>query len=84
MMQWGNIDRMRGVGDDVQGLANQALQDDMNRFNYYNQAPWDLLQNYANIIMAQQLGQSRGSGSSWGMTGYGGAPGGGAGGAGGE
>lgn len=47
---WYNIDRMRGVGDDVQGLSKEMLQDDMNRFNYYQQAPYDLLDWYGRMV----------------------------------
>lgn len=49
-MQWANIDRMRGVGDDVQGLSDAMLEDDINRFNYYQNAPWQNLMRYAGII----------------------------------
>ena len=71
-MQWGNIDRMAGVGDQVQGLSEQELMDDIKRFNYYSQGPQDLMSNYAAIIQALGLNQSRGTGSSFSMSGYGG------------
>lgn len=59
-MLWNDIDRIRGVGDDVQGLSNQVLQDDINRYNYNNiQGPRDLMEMYAQIILGQQLSQSR-------------------------
>ena len=71
--QFGNIDRIQGVGDQVQGLSDQALQDDINRFNYYQNAPRDLLNDYAQIILAQQLDQSRGHSRGYTHSGGGGA-----------
>jgi len=62
-LQYGNIDRLRGVGNDVQGLSDRALQDEINRFNYYQQAPQDLLRQYSDIIQAMQLSQSKGKNS---------------------
>ncbi len=72
-LQYGNIDRIQGVGDQVRGLSDQALGDDINRFNYYQNAPRDQLSDYANIILAQQLNQSRGHGRGYTHSGGGGA-----------
>lgn len=46
-----NIDRLMGVGSQVEGMAGNILQDQMNRFNYYQQAPE---QNLARYIAAIQ------------------------------
>lgn len=70
-LQYGNIDRLRGVGEDVYGLQQQILADDINRFNYYQQGPQNLLANYAAILqgLSPQAGRSRASGFS--ISGYG-------------
>ncbi len=65
-LQYNNIDRAADVGNQVQGQSERALQDDINRFNYNQQAPQDLLNNYAALIMQQNLQQS--SGKSKGTT----------------
>jgi len=49
-MDWQNIDRLRGVGQEVEGMAGRVLQDDMSRWNYAENLPWDQLNKYtANI-----------------------------------
>lgn len=66
-LQYGNIDAMAGVGEQVQGQSNLALEDDINRFNYYQQAPQALLDNYARIIQALGLTQGQSTGKSKGF-----------------
>ena len=48
---YADIDRLAGVGGAVEGLGGQALQDRMNRFNFYQNRPQ---QNLANYIAALQ------------------------------
>lgn len=63
-LQYGNIDRAQDVGDRVQGQTQNAINDDLNRFNYEATADQNLLNQYAQIIMQQQLNQSSSSGRS--------------------
>ncbi len=64
-LEWGNIDRMRGVGDDVQGLSESMLEDDIERFNYYQNAPMDILNWYAGVIGDNAMMSNRGKNSGW-------------------
>ena len=63
-MQWNNIAQMLGIGDRVQDQSENVLQDDINRFNYYQGAPWENLMRYASTIFAQQPTSSTGTQSS--------------------
>ena len=49
-LQWQNIANALGIGDRVQGQSDQILQDDINRFDYYQGAPWENLARYAATI----------------------------------
>ena len=45
-MDWNNIDRLMGVGSQVQGQAGNILQDSMARYNFGQNNPWNQVQNY--------------------------------------
>lgn len=49
-LDYANIDRLGGVGQAVEGKANQILQDQMNRFNYYQNRPEQNLGNYMGYV----------------------------------
>ena len=49
-LDYANIDRLGGVGQAVEGKANQILQDQINRFNYYQNRPEQNLANYMGYI----------------------------------
>ncbi len=57
-----DIDRLLGVGGRVEGLGNQALQDQMNRFNFYQNAPQNNLANYIASIQGNYGGTTTGQG----------------------
>ena len=69
-MEYGNLDRLMGVGGMVSDQARQQLQAEMDRFNYYQQAPYQQLQGYAGMLgwPGQPTGQQT-------TTGPGGGPG---------
>lgn len=41
---------MLDIGSMYEGQAGQYLQDDVNRYNYNANAPWDYLQRYSNVV----------------------------------
>ena len=49
-LDYANIDRLGGVGQAVEGKANQILQDQINRFNYYQNRPEQNLANYMGYV----------------------------------
>lgn len=49
-MDWGNIQQMMGVGNMVENQGRDVLADEMNRYNFGQNAPWSNLNNYANAI----------------------------------
>jgi hypothetical protein len=65
---WQNIGQLANVGGQVEGKANQVLQDDMARWNYAQNLPDQQLANYITAIQGNyggstQTSQSGGSGS---------------------
>lgn len=67
-LEWGNIDRQMNVGDRVQGLSDEMLRDDMDRFSYYQNAPMDMLNWYAGIIGDNAAMSTRNKGSGWNLS----------------
>ena len=67
-MQWNNLAQQQGVGNQIQGQSERILQDDMNRFNYYQNAPTNHLANYMSMIFGGGIPTSS-SGSSSGKSG---------------
>lgn len=68
-LQWGNIDRMRGVGDDVYNQSEKILQSDMDRWNYYQQSPYELLKYYSDIVGGtNSINVSDSDSSGWGVS----------------
>ena len=55
-MEYQNLDRLYGVGQNVQDLANQQIQDQMARYQYYTEAPWQQLGRYHNLVGGQGYG----------------------------
>lgn len=55
-MEYQNLDRLYGVGQNVQDLANQQIQDQMNRYQYYTEAPWQQLGQYHGLVGGQGYG----------------------------
>lgn len=49
-LQYNNINQLLGVGDAVQGQAANYLQDDINRFNYQQNAPYAALDRYNSLV----------------------------------
>ena len=49
-MQYGDLDRLLGVGRTVETQAQDLLNADIDRWNYQQNLPQQNLQNYANII----------------------------------
>lgn len=49
-MDYANIDRLLGVGGSMEDQAQRYIDADMARWNFEQQAPWQNLANYANII----------------------------------
>lgn len=66
---WNNINQLMGVGQQVEGMAGNVLQDSMNRFNYYQNAPYD---NFARYMAG--LGNSAALGSTSSTQGPGSSP----------
>lgn len=56
-IEWQNIDRLGQVGQAVDQQAQNHLQDQINRHNYANQAPWDHISRYMQIA-GQPYGSS--------------------------
>lgn len=50
-IDWNNIAQLSNVGQQVEGKAQEALQDRMNRFQFYQDAPERNLQNFMQAIM---------------------------------
>lgn len=59
-LEYQDIDRLRGVGGATEDLARRIQQDQINRFNFYQQRPGQQLGQYAGLIGGQygQQGQS--------------------------
>lgn len=55
-MEYQNLDRLYGVGQNVQDMANQQIQDQMNRYQYYTEAPWQQLGRYQSLVGGQGYG----------------------------
>ena len=53
---YNNINNLMGVGQAVEGKAGQALQDSINRFNYYQNAPENNLARYITAIQGNYGG----------------------------
>lgn len=53
-----DIDRLRGVGQQVEGLGQRALQDQINRFNFQQEAPQQALDRYLQRVSGINLGQT--------------------------
>lgn len=51
-----DLDRLMGVGQVVEGKAGEALSDNMNRFNFYQNRPEQNLQNYIAAIQGNYGG----------------------------
>lgn len=49
-LEYGNLDRLMGVGNQIQGQAQDIIGGNMARWGFEQQAPWDNLNNYASII----------------------------------
>lgn len=47
---WNNIAQLGNVGQRVEGMAGNVLQDSMDRFNYYQNRPYDNLARYMSTI----------------------------------
>ncbi len=48
--EWANIGRLMGVGGMVEDKAGQYLQDNMNRFNYYQNLPYQNFNQYVSNL----------------------------------
>lgn len=83
-MGYNDINQMLGVGETIEGKAGELLQDDINRWNYYQQLPQEQLDRYSNLInqLPAGLGTQTARGGGGGSGGLMGALGGGATGAG--
>lgn len=55
---YGNISQLGEAGDQLRQFDYQALQDDMNRFNFEQQAPYSNLTQYMNLIGQGGYGQT--------------------------
>ena len=55
-LEYQNLDRLFGVGQNVQDMANQQIQDQMARYQYYTEAPWQQLGRYQSALGGQGLG----------------------------
>lgn len=49
-LEYGNMDRLMGVGNQIQGQAQDLIGGNMQRWGFNQQAPWDALNNYASVI----------------------------------
>lgn len=49
-LEYGNMDRLMGVGNQIQGQAQDIIGGNMQRWGFEQQAPWNNLNNYASII----------------------------------
>jgi hypothetical protein len=49
-LEYGNLDRLMGVGNQIQGQAQDVIGGNMQRWGFEQQAPWDSLNNYASVI----------------------------------
>lgn len=47
---YADIDRLMGVGSMIEGMGDDVLRDQMSRWNYNQQAPWDNLQRYMGMV----------------------------------
>lgn len=55
-LEYGNMDRLMGVGNQIQGQAQDILGGDMQRWAFNQQAPWDALNNYSSAIYGLPAG----------------------------
>jgi len=53
-----NIGNIYNAGQQTENYQNQALQDNINRFNYYQNLPWNNLANYIGIVNGNYGGSS--------------------------
>lgn len=49
-LEYGNMDRLMGVGSQIQNQAQNLIGSEMDRWNFGQQAPWQALNQYANTI----------------------------------
>ena len=59
-LDYQNIDRLRGVGAATEQQGRDILQDQINRFNFYQQRPAQQLAQYAGLIGGQYGGEQSG------------------------
>lgn len=48
--RYADAERMMGIGGTVEGYQDRERQADMDRFNFYQQNPYERLGNYANLV----------------------------------
>jgi len=49
--RYADAQALQGVGGAYEDMAGQYVQDQLNRWNFSQQAPWDVLQQYGNFAM---------------------------------
>lgn len=55
-LEYQDLDRLFGAGAQQRGLAQQQIQDQVNRFNFYQQQPWQNLERFAGLVQARPWG----------------------------
>lgn len=55
-LDYANIDRLYGAGQRVQDLQNLSIQDQINRFNFAQQQPWQQLAQYSGLVQGRPWG----------------------------
>lgn len=60
-LDYADMERLFGVGQAVEGKAGQVLQDDINRFDHYQNLPEQNLQNYIQAIQGNYGGTTTAS-----------------------
>lgn len=55
-LDYQNIDRLMGVGQQVRGLGQEQLQAERDRYNYYQGAPYQQLGAYADLLRGSPQG----------------------------
>ena len=58
MADYGDIQSLLGAGQTREGYQQQALQSDINRFNYMQNLPQQNLTNYLNMVYGFPAGRS--------------------------
>lgn len=66
-LEYGNIDRLMGVGGMVDEQSRAILQDQMNRYNYYRDTPYDNLNWMMGLVGGQYGGRQVQQGGSSGI-----------------